>query len=221
MSETETGFGPRFNVIAAFAEEQDGVAALNSLTRSGVPPSAITVHRPEDGPACAEVIELEAEMGDEIGDGWGLLSRAQARGAFITSLTLGMAGIALGFAAGLAWAYLFVSDFSRPGRILLATAVLGLAGATVGLVVGGAGLARQQDAGTDRGDGPEMAERDVLVTVHLGDPDAAARAARLLRWLGAERVHFIDGNGVALPRQAQHPRPADPDGWWWGHAGQG
>jgi hypothetical protein len=221
VSETDTGFGARFNVIAAFAEEQDGFAALNSLTRSGVPPSAITVHRPEDGPACAEVIELEAEMGDEIGDGWGLLSGAQATGAFITALTLGMAGIALGFVAGMAWAYLFVSDFSRPGRILLATAVIGLAGATVGLVVGGAGLVRQQDAGRDWGEGPEMAERDVLVTVHLADADAAARAARLLRWLGAERVHFIDVNGVALPRQAQHPRPADPEGWWWGHAGHG
>jgi hypothetical protein len=221
VSETDTGFGARFNVIAAFAEEHDSLVALDTLTSSGIPSAAITVHRPDDGPGCAEVIELEAEMGDEVGDGWGVLSGPQATGAFIAALALGAAGTVLGLVAGLAWAYLFVSDFSRPGRVLLATAVIGLAGATIGLVVGGAGLARQQDWGPDRGDRPEMAERDVLVSVHLGDPDTAARAARLLRWLGAEQVHFIDVNGVPLPPQAQHPRPADPEGWWWGHAGHG
>jgi hypothetical protein len=221
VSETDTGFGARFNVIAAFAEEQDGLAALDTLASSGVHPSAVTVHRPDDGPACAEVIELEAEMGDEVGEGWGVLSGAQAKGAFIAALALGAAGIALGLVAGMAWAYLFASELSRPGRVLLAAAVVGLGGATIGLVVGGAGLARRQDAEFDRGDRPEMAERDVLVTVHLGDPDAAARAARLLQWLGAERVHLVDGNGIPLPPQARNPRPADPDGWWWRHAGEG
>jgi hypothetical protein len=221
VSEADTRFGAPFNVIAAFADEQDGLAALDTLTSSGVPPSAITVHRPDDGPACAEVIELEAEMGDEVGEGWGVLSGGQAKGAFVAALVLGAAGIALGLVAGMAWAYQFASELSRPGRVLLAAAVVGVGGATIGLVVGGAGLARRQDRDFDRGDRPEMAERDVLVTVHLGDPDAAARAARLLQWLGAERVHFIDGNGVPLPPQAQHPRPADPEGWWWKHAGEG
>jgi hypothetical protein len=99
--------------------------------------------------------------------------------------------------------------------------VIGLAGATIGVVVGGAGLGWQPTEEADRGDRPTTAERDVLVTVELADPGAAERAARLLRCLGAERVHFIDVDGVPLPHQAQHPRPADPEGWWWRNAGHG
>jgi hypothetical protein len=215
------GCGTRFNVIAAFAQDQDANVALDALTSGGVPRSAIKVHRPDDGSAWAEVVELEAEMGDEVGDSWGVLSGAQAKGAFVAALTLGVAGIVLGLAAGLVWSYVFPSGVSRPVRVVLAASVLGLAGATIGLVAGGGGLGRQQGGGPDRGDQPEMAERDVLVTVQLEDPGAAVRTAGLLRGLGAERVHFIDVDGIPLPRQVQHPRPADPEDWWWRNAGHG
>jgi hypothetical protein len=212
----------RFNVIAAFADEQDGLAALDTLACSGVPRAAMTVHRPDDGWAWQEVAELEAEMQDEVGESWGVLSGAQAKGAFAAALTLGVAGIALGLVAGLVWAYVFNSDFSRPGRVILAAGVMGLAGATIGIVAGGARLRQQQDGEADGGCPRQMAaERDLLLTVASEDPATAERAARLLRWLGAERVHFFDVGGVPLPPQAQHPRPADPEGWWWRNAGHG
>jgi hypothetical protein len=213
--------GTRFNVIAAFTPEQDSVAVLDRLARSGVRRSAVTVHRPGDEPDCEAVLEIEAEMGDETGASWAVLSGAQAKGAFLAALAIGLAGVALGLVGGLAWAYLFTSELSRLGRVALVACVTGAGGATVGLVVGGAGLARQQGGNTDRDDRPEAAERDLLVTVHLGDPGAAEQAAGVLRSLGAERVHFLDGNGVPLPPQAQHPRPADPEGYWWRHAGEG
>jgi hypothetical protein len=129
--------------------------------------------------------------------------------------------MALGLVAGLAWAYVFASGVTDLEGIVLAACVFGLAGATIGLVAGGGGFGGEQGREPDRGDRPEMAERDVLVTVQLGDPAAAERAAGLLRGLGAERVHFVDVDGIPLPPQAQHPRPADPDGWWWRNAGHG
>jgi hypothetical protein len=217
----DRGFGARYNVIAAFAEEERCLAALDTLASTGVPQAAIAMHRPGDGPACAEVVELEAEMGDETGDSWGVLSGAQARGAFIAALTLGVVGAALGLGAALAWAYLIAPDPRRLDWLVVAGGVFGLAGATIGLVLGGSGLGRRQAGQPDRGDRPEVAERDVLVTVELGDPAAAERTARLLRFLGAERVHCVNGDGVPLPPQAQRPRPADPEGWWWSNAGHG
>jgi hypothetical protein len=39
--------------------------------------------------------------------------------------------------------------------------------------------------------------------------------------LGAEYVHCVDAAGTPLPPQAEHPRPADPPGWWWRRAGHG
>jgi hypothetical protein len=218
--EANASCGTRFNDIAAFSPEQDGVAVLDGLASCGVPRSAITVHRPGDEPGCEEVFQIQAEMGDETGASWAVLSGAQAKGAFFAALAIGMAGVALGLVGGLAWAYLFTSELSRLGRVALAAGVMGVGGATVGLVVGGAGLTRQQGGRTDRDDRP-AAEGDLLVTVHLGDPAAAERAAGVLRSLGAERVHFLDGNGVPLPPQAQHPRPADPERYWWSHAGEG
>lgn len=66
-----------------------------------------------------------------------------------------------------------------------------------------------------------MAERDILVSVRAEDPATAERAAAILRELGAERVHLVGAHGIPLPPQAQHPRPADPEGWWWKDAGHG
>jgi hypothetical protein len=44
---------------------------------------------------------------------------------------------------------------------------------------------------------------------------------RVTSSLGAERVHLVDTHGIPLPPQAQHPWPADPEGWWWRNAGHG
>jgi hypothetical protein len=219
-NEAHAGLGTPFNVIAAFTPEQDGEAVLDGLARNGILRSAVTVHRPGDGLDCEQVFELDAEMGDEIGDSWAVLSGDQAKGAFLAALMLGLSGMAVGLVAGLAWASLFASELSRLGRVVVAAGVFGLGGATVGLIVGGAAL-RWESGDAGGPDRPEMAERDLLVTVRLWDTVTAERTARLLRSLGAERVHLLDVNGVALPPQARHPRPADPEGWWWRHAGEG
>ena len=221
MSESNAGLGTPFNVIGAFPPEHDSTGSVDLLVAEGVPRSAVTVHRPGDGPTREQVAELEAEMQDELVGSWGNLSGAQAKGAVGGVLILGVAGIVLGLVAGFAWAYLLTSSLSRLGRIVIAASVTGLAGATVGLVAGGGGLDRRYGEELDTGAQPEVAERDVLVAVRLWDPAVAQRAAAVLRDLGAERVHLIDVHGISLPPQADHPRPADPEGWWWRNAGHG
>jgi hypothetical protein len=221
MSDTNTDFGTPFNVIAAFQRESDASRAIDVLAGRGVPRAAITVHRPGEGSTREEVSELEAEMQEELVGSWGFLSGAQAKRAFGLGLTVGLVGLVLGLVSGLAWAYLFSSGLSRLARVVTATGVVGLAGATVGLVDGGGGLNRRPGRAIDPDAQPAVAERDVLVAVHLSDRVLAERTAALLRGLGAERADFIDIHGVPLPPQAQHPRPADPEGFWWGRAGDG
>lgn len=79
----------------------------------------------------------------------------------------------------------------------------------------------RRSAGHHRGDERLAAERDLLVAVHVENPRLIGRAAAVLRGLGAEEVHLVAAGGVPLPAQAQHPRPADPDGFWWTHANRG
>lgn len=222
MSERDTGFATTpFNVIAAFVQDHDSSVAVDSLAASGVPRSAITVHRPDDGPTGEEVAELEAEMQDELVSSWGALSGLRASRAFGGVMMLGLAGVVLGAAGGFGWASLFASGLSRLGRVLIVAGVAGLGGATIGFVAGGSGLNWRRRQERDAGDERLVGERDVLVAVHLTDRVGAERAAALLRELGAERVHLIALDGVPLPPQAQHPRPADPEGYWWRNAGHG
>ena len=128
MSESDAGLGTPFNVIGAFLPEHDSTGTVDVLVAEGVPRSAVTVHRPGDGPTREQVAELEAEMQDEIVGSWGNLSGAQAKGAVGGVLILGVAGIVLGLVAGFAWAYLLTSSLSRLGRIVIAASVTGLAG---------------------------------------------------------------------------------------------
>jgi hypothetical protein len=217
-----TTFDTPFNVIATLQQGHDASSAVDILTRGGVPPAAINVHRPEDGPSEDEVAELEAEMQDEAGASWGLLSGAQAKDAFRAALMLGIAGVLLGLVAGAAWAYLLTSGLSSHlGSIVIVACVTGFAAAIIGAVDGGGGLSLRRRQERDGGEEPVPAERDTLVTVHAQEPVVAERAAALLRELGAEEVHLIGAHGIPLPPQMGHPRPADPDGWWWGRAGNG
>jgi gas vesicle protein len=104
-------------------------------------------------------------------------------------------------------------------------AVIGLvAGATVGFVAGGGFAPRTgDDARAETFDDPRpAAERDVLLAVHATEARTAEQAARILRdEIHADRVHLVDAAGTPLPPQAGDPRPADPDGYWWGQAGEG
>ena len=51
----------------------------------------------------------------------------------------------------------------------------------------------------------EMSESEVLVAVHVADRTTATWAALVMRDLGGERIHFVDGRGLPLPPRAEHP----------------
>jgi hypothetical protein len=221
-------FDTQFNVVAAFRSPADAEVALERLADHDVPHSAILVHRPDEPVTSEQVAEERAEMQDELGAsfvGPGLvMSGVQARGALHWAATLGGAGLLVGLAAGSVWGYAFDSSLSGVARLAMAAYITTFAGLTFGLVTGG-GLAERfaasATAAPEPDDEPILAERDVLVAIHAGDAGLAERAAGLLLEHGAERVHLVDGFGTPLPPQAAHPRPADPDGWWWRRAGCG
>lgn len=219
MTNDDIDFGAPCNVVAAFRDEHQAAVALDVLAARGVPRSTITVHHPGEAADNEEIAELRAEMQDEVTDSWGLFTGRQARRAAVGAGLLGGIGLAAGLAAGSGWAYLFSSGLSPLARIGTSAGVGGLAGLTIGSLNGGlAGKAGDESGGSDP---PLAAERDILVAVRFQDPILAERALALLRGLGADYVHRIDAHGVALPAQAEHPRPADPENWWWGRAGYG
>lgn len=227
MDRPQLVFDTPFNVVAAFCRPEDAASAVRALTDHEVSHRIIQIRRPGDPVSDEEIAEARAEMQDELGAsfaGPGLVTGEQAKGAFTGAAVLGGAGGLAGLLAGWVWGYAFDASLSGVTRLVIAAGIVGLAGTIVGMVAGG-GLAYRL-AGNPRGapehaDEPTMAERDVLVAIHAGDRDVAEKAAGLLEEHGAERVHLVDGFGTPLPPQAAHPRPADPDGWWWARAGCG
>jgi hypothetical protein len=217
-----------FNVVAAFDREANARQALDFLVGTGIPRSAMRLRRPREGSDGDEIAEQRAEMQDELVESWpalGLLTSAQAKGAFAGTAIFALGGVILGTLGGLVWAFGFQSALSPLARIVLVAFLTGVAGATVGFVAGG-GLEPRREAAADptrmMDDQRTAAERDVLLAVHVEEQVLADRAADGLRRLGAERVDLVDAAGTPLPPQAEHPRPADPDeDWWWRHAGQG
>jgi hypothetical protein len=165
MSE-RSGLRAPFNVVAAFSREDDASVAVDALATRGVPPMAITMHRPD-----------ENEDGDESAD-------SEASRAFGAAFTLGLLGIVLGVLTGLAWTYVFSSGFS-PAPVVAVAGVAGLAGAMIGSGVGG-----------PVPDASPAADRGVLVALHICDWGLAERTAALLRGLGAERVDLFDARGT-------------------------
>jgi hypothetical protein len=226
MDERQSGSATPFNVVAAFTSEARAKAAVDVLTARGVPADAVRLE--PLGQAVDETAELRAEMQDEVQHSWGapafFMTEEQAKGAFVgTALFIG-AGFAFGLLAGLAWAFLVDAEMTRLGRVAITVMVSTAAFATVGFIAGGA-LKPRLDAASDHeralDDHRAAAERDVLVAVHSPDRETVERSADLLRDLGAERVDLVDGEGIPLPPQYEHPRPADPENWWWRRAGQG
>lgn len=203
-------FSTPFNVVGAFDREATAWAAPDLLVDEGVPRSAIRVRRRGEGPDGDEIAEQRAEMQDELEESWpalGLLTGAQAKGAFTGITILTLAGVILGILGGLVWAFGFESALSLLARVVLVAILAGTAGATVGLVAGG-GLEPRREAAADptrmMDDQRTLAERDVLVAVHLDERVLADRAAECLRRLGAERVHLVDAAGTPLPPQSEH-----------------
>jgi len=222
-------FETPFNVVASFPAEAAARSAVRALGERGVPPSAITVAG-TDGDSDEEVAALRAEMQEEVGRSsaspWVLMTGRQAKGAFWGTLLTAAAFMVVGLVVGAVWAIFFRSALPPWARIVFVVLVAGLAGGTVGFVGGGGIEPRLEAAGqpsTELDDITPVAERahEAIVAVHSGDRATVEDAAAILGSLGAERVAFVDATGTPLPPQKGHPRPADPPGYWWKHAGSG
>jgi hypothetical protein len=224
-----TGFTRPYNVLAAFPTEREATMAVERLTSDGIPRSAVVVQNPEEASSREETAELRAEMQDEVDAGWvgpaGLvMTESQAKGAFAGTLVAAGIGAVVGLAIGLVWAYAADSTLSRPARIILWVFLGLLGGGTVGFLAGGIEKHRREGAGDPtrpQDDRRMVGERGWLIAVHADESALAERAAAVLRDIGAQRVDLVDASGTPLPPQSEHPRPADPPGWWWRRAGRG
>ena len=221
-------FDAPYNVVAAFEREGAAQTAVELLEDQGVPASSIHVHHP-DAPLDEDALaELRAEMQDELVESWAApsfyMTRQQARGAFWGTVIFAVPAFLLGAAIGAVWAAYDDSLLGWWGQVLMVALLAALCGGTIGFLTGG-GLAPRFEAADDPArpfDDPRtIAERDVLVAVHAQEQTVAERAAELLRGVGAEKVALVDRHGDPLPPQARTPRPADPEGFWWRHAGEG
>jgi hypothetical protein len=214
-------------VVAAFPKQSTAKVAVERLKAGGVPSEAIRVEQPgaADGEGRAE---LRAEMQQELSESWGaplfFMTGEQAKGALAGTAAFTAAGIVVGLAVGFAWAFLADAAISPLARVVIAVVLSAVAFATAGFIVGGSMKPRMAAAGDRKrpmDDRRAVAERDVLVAVHSPDRETVERSAELLRQVGAERVDLVDAEGTPLPPQHEHPRPADPDHFWWRRAGHG
>lgn len=216
-------FDTPFNVVAGFRSRQQAESAARQLTSAGLPGTCVEVGSRPDAGGPVETAELRAEMQEELGATWAMATGQQTRGAMLGTTTFAVAGLFVGAVAGLLANIGLGLDMSLVGTIVIGAIVGAFAGSTVGFVAGG-GVAPRADG--DRGvafDDPRpLAERDVLLAVHVAEAETAEQAARMLRDdLEADRVDLVDADGTPLPPQHGHPRPADPNGYWWKRAGEG
>lgn len=211
------------DIVAAFPDERRARTALETLTRRGVRKSHLRLVPPtSDDPT--RVAEMEAEMQEEVaegvgGPGIGFMTPSQAKGAFPGALLGGFVGLVVGLIAGAAWGWLADSAISPMGRVAIVAVCFMVAGGTIGFIAGGALNPRAEGRRKPGGmlDERRLAgERDTLVAVHVSDDDEAEIAEEVLKAAGATRIDAIDDEGAPLPPQHEHPRPADPPGWWSG-----
>jgi hypothetical protein len=220
-------FDTPYNVVAAFPGEAAARSAARALGERGVPPAAITVAAP-DTDSDEEVAALRAEMQDEVNGTWAqawvLMTGRQAKGAFWGTLVTAAVFMVVGLIAGAIWAAFFRSALAPWARIVFVALIAGLAGGTIGFIAGG-GIEPRHEAGQQPSeqlsDITPVAEREAILAVHSDDRATVESAAAILGSLGADRVAFVDATGTPLPPQKEHPRPADPPGYWWKHAGSG
>jgi hypothetical protein len=220
-------FETPYNVVASFPEEAAARTAARTLRERGVPPSTITVAAPESD-SDEEVAALRAEMQDEVNRTWSspfvLMTGRQAKGAFWGTLLTTAGFMVVGLIVGVVWAVFFRSALAPWARIVFVVLIAGLAGGTVGFIGGGGiepRIEAQHEPSGRFDDIAPLAEREAIVAVHSDDRATVESAAAILDSLGADRVAFVDATGTPLPPQKGHPRPADPPGYWWKHAGSG
>jgi hypothetical protein len=217
-------FKTPFNVVAGFRSRAEAERAARRLASAGLPATSVEVASRPDTGGPVETAELRAEMQEELGANWALVTGRQARGALLGTTTFAVAGLFVGAVVGLVAHLGLGMAMSLAGTIIIGALIGLVAGATVGFVAGG-GAAPRTGAGAEAeefDDPRPPAESDVLLAVHVAEPETAERAARMLRDdLHADRVHLVDAAGTPLPPQHGDPRPADPEGYWWNEAGQG
>lgn len=216
-------FHSPFNVIAAFDNRQQAETAAQRLTSAALPGASVEVALRPDAGGPVETAELRAEMQEELGANWAAATGRQTRGALLGTTTFAAGGLIVGLIGGLMASLGLGLDMSLIGTMLIGAIVGLVAGSTVGLVAGGGMAPRIDGEAQGSFDDPRpLAERDVLLAVHVQDPESAESAARMLRDdLHADRVDLVDADGTPLPPQHGHPRPADPEGYWWKRAGEG
>lgn len=216
-------FDTPFNVVAGFRSRQQAESAARRLMSAGVPESSVEVGARPDAGGPVETAELRADMQDELNSNWAAASGRQARGAIVGTAAFAFIGLVVGLIGGFLANVGLGLDMSVAGTMTIGAIVGLLGGATVGFVAGGGVAPRVEAAGDPSLDDPQpVAERDVLLAVHVAEPETAERAARLLRDdQNAEGVHLVDAQGTPLPPQHGNPRPGDPQGYWWNEAGEG
>jgi|GEM_PF-3270174 len=220
-------FETPYNVVASFPGEAAARTAAHTLGERGVPPATITVAAPESD-SDDEIAALRAEMQDEVNHTWSspfvLMTGSQAKGAFWGTLLTTAAFMVAGLVAGVVWAVFFRSALAPWARIVSVVLIAGLAGGTVGFLAGGGiepRIEARHEPSHHYDDITPVSEREAIVAVHSDDRATVESAAAILDSLGADRVAFVDATGTPLPPQKRHPRPADPPGYWWKHAGSG
>ena len=216
-------FDTPFNVVAGFKNRQQAESAARRLASVGVPESSVEVGLEPDAGGPVETAELRAEMQDELNANWAAATGSQTRGAAVGTVTFAVAGLFVGLVGGFLADVGLGLDMSVAGTMAIGAIVGLVAGSTVGFVAGGGVAPRVESAGQRSFDDPRpVAERDVLLAVHVAEAETAERAARLLRDdLHAEGVHLVAADGTPLPPQHGQPRPGDPEGYWWKEAGEG
>jgi hypothetical protein len=207
------------DIVAAFADESRARRAVDSLTRRGVNKSHLRLVPPTTNDP-ARVGEMQAEMREEA-EGLGgpafFMTPDQAKGAIPGIVLGGLIGLVIGLVGGAMWGWLVDSAISPVGRLAIVAVSCMVAGSTIGFIAGGAVVPRVEGRAKPSRmlDERRLAgERDTLVAVHVTDEDEAHLAEEVLKDAGATRIDALDDEGTPLPPQHEHPRPADPPGWW-------
>ena len=154
-------------VLGVFPDDAQADAAARRARAAGAEESDIHVGEPRD-----EKISLQAEMQEEAENSF-LSPQAAVMATKEMSKALSLAvplGAVLGAGLLVPFAFFLFTEFSLFGRLAVAVVTGGLAGATVGAVVGG-GLGAKGPAD------PLAAERGVTVRVDDGRPEVAAALA--------------------------------------------
>jgi hypothetical protein len=216
-----------YNVVAAFQDPGRAESAARDLERRGVARRHLHLVRPQQ-PDPARVAEMRGEMQQEVDDsvaGPGVvLTPEQAKGATGGTMAGTVVGLVLGIAIGAFWAFGMESAISEMGRLLIAAICFGIGGAVVGFVAGGALKPRmegERHPGRMLDERRLAGERDTLLEVHVTNEDEAHIVEEVLEHAGAERIDAMNTDGTPLPPQSEHPRPADPPGYWQGNGKRG